>query len=93
MVVSEILRTCSHEKVAHAAVASIGRDFLERVNGIAGQRGLEPGAFAAQAVRDFERRAGDRQRQDLECAVKNTDMPLLQGLRYILEDALENNSR
>lgn len=93
MVVLEILKTCSHEKVARAAVVSIGRDFYERVNGVAGQSGVEAGAYAAQVVRNFERAAGEGQRRALESAVRNADMPVLQGLRYILEDALEGDRK
>lgn len=91
MIVSEILKTCSHEKVAQAAVASIGRDFFERVNGAADEHGVRPGTFVAQAVRAFERRADESERHALERAIRNSDTPVLHGLRYILEDALENS--
>ena len=88
MVVSEIIKTCSHEKIAKAAVASIGRDFSNRVSAIAGRQGLDAGEFAARVVRNFGREAGAGRRWQVEHAVTRTDMPLLHGLRLILEEAI-----
>ena len=93
MTVSEILKTCSHEKVAGAAVASIGGDFVRRVNGVADRTGVAPGAFVARTVREFGRHAGERRISEVERAVKKADMPILQGLRYIVEEALEKPER
>ena len=90
MVVAEIVKTCSHAKVAKAAVASLGKEFSGRVGSMAHRRGVETGAFAAQVVLEFDRRAGASQRRDVEQAVRHADMPLLVGLRRILEEALEH---
>ena len=68
MVVAEIIKTCSHEKIALAAVASIGGDFSSRVRAVAGRHGLDSGAFAAQAVRRFGRDAGPSRRSEVERA-------------------------
>jgi hypothetical protein len=89
MVVTEIVKSCSHEKIARAAVACIGVDFSRRVSAFAGRRGLDSGVFAAQAVRDFDRRAGRPQREALERAVERADMPVLIGLQLILEAELD----
>ena len=93
MVVAEIVRTCSHAKVAQAAVASMGTEFSSRVGAVAGRRGVETGAFAAQVVQEFDRSAGATQRRALECAVRHADMPLLVGLRQILEEALKRTAQ
>jgi hypothetical protein len=93
MVVAEIIKTCTHAKVAQAAVASIGGDFSSRVNVVAVRRGVDAGAFAAEAVKDFDRRAGVGQRRAIEAAVERTDMPVLHGLRIILEDALQRSAQ
>jgi hypothetical protein len=93
MVVAEIVRTCSHAKVARAAVVSMGREFSSRVDAVAGRNGVEVGDYAARVVQDFDRRAGEMQRRALERAVRRTDMPVLHGLRLILEDALQRSAQ
>lgn len=93
MVIAEIVRTCSHAKVAQAAVASMGREFSSRIDAVAGRQGVEAGAYAAGVVQDFDRRAGAVQRRELETAVRRTDMPVLHGLRLILEDALQRSAQ
>ena len=90
MIVSEILKTCSHEKVAQAAAVSIGGLFYERVSGAAHESGLPPGLFVARAVRDFDHSADATQKLAIERAVRKSDMPLLAGLQKIVEKSLDS---
>jgi hypothetical protein len=90
MLMDDIFHSCSHEKVAQAAVASIGGAFADRVRQVAAVRGLTPGAFAASAVRRFDRTASGDVRDILRRALRGTDQPVLHGLRLILEPSLEN---
>jgi hypothetical protein len=50
---------------------------------------LTPGAFAASAVRRFDRTASGDARDILRRAVCGTDQPVLHGLRLILEPSLD----
>ena len=91
MLMDDIFHSCSHKKVAQAAVASIGGAFADRVRQVAAVRGLTPGAFAASAVRRFDRTAASGDARDiLRRALRGTDQPVLHGLRLILEPSLEN---
>lgn len=87
--VAEIIHTCSHEKVAQAAVASMGPDFAIKVGATADTYGLSIGAFTARTVREFERRVGEQEKQALRALMNRTDQPLLTGLRHILQPALD----
>jgi hypothetical protein len=88
MLLVEIIKTCSHEKVAQAAVASIGTEFEQRVERAARERGMRTGSFVASAVRCFGRTAGDDEWAGLAHAMAGNDMPILSGLRHILEVTL-----
>ena len=44
MLMDDIFNSCTHEKVAQAAVACIGGVFADRVRHVAAVRGLTPGA-------------------------------------------------
>jgi hypothetical protein len=87
--IAEIIHTCSHEKVAHAAVASMGSDFATKVGVTAGANGLSIGAFTARAVREFEKVGGEHEKQALQRAMNGSDQPILAGLAHILEPAIE----
>ena len=87
MNVREIVLTCSNPHVAHAAVASIGGDFARRFFQDAEDRSLPSGLMAAGLVQDFERRAGEGDWRVLDRAIRGVDMPILCGLRHILERA------
>ncbi len=87
MNVREIVQTCSNPHVAHAAVASIGGDFARRFFRDAESRSLPSGLFASSLVQDFDRRAGDGDWAILDRAIRGSDMPILCGLRHILERA------
>ena len=89
MLMDDIFHSCSHEKVAQAAVACIGGVFADRVRHVAADRGLTPGAFAAKAVRSFDRTASGDARDILRRALRGTDQPVLHGLRLIVEPSLE----
>jgi hypothetical protein len=88
MVLSEIVKTCSHDKVAHAAIASLGPAFLDRVRSAADRHGLQPGSFVAESVRRFQAGAGEREKCELQRAVHGADMPVLRGLAMIVEHDL-----
>jgi hypothetical protein len=87
--IAEIIHTCSHEKVAQAAVASMGADFAGKVGATAGAYGLSIGAFTARAVRDFERRVGEQEKQALRALMHHADQPILTGLQHILQPVIE----
>ena len=97
MVAREIVSTCSNPHVARAALASIGGDFARRFERDAANRNLSSGIFASRLVRHFVRRAGDSDWEGVGEVTRGADMPILSGLRYILERALEleedNNAR
>jgi len=87
--IDEIIHTCSHEKVAHAAVASMGSAFAGKVGVRAGACGLSIGAFTARAVRDFEELSGEAERQAISKAMDRSDQPILTGLQLILSPMIE----
>ena len=85
MIVREIIVTCSNPHVARAAILSIGGDFARRFSSDAASRNLSSGLLAAKLVRDFARYAGDGDWEGLDDAIRGADMPVLSGLRHILE--------
>lgn len=88
MLIEEILHTCANDKVAHAAVLSIGGDFAKRVRVAAGDHGLTAGAFTAYTVKHFQRIADEKTRHAVAEVMSGSDHPVLAGLRQILEPAL-----
>lgn len=86
--VAEIVHTCSNEKVAQAAVASLGTEFASKVDATARLSGMTMGAFAAQTVRQFDKSVGEKERQALRDAMRGTDQPILFGLHQILQPAI-----
>ncbi len=89
MLHAELIRTCSHEKVAEAAIRSVGGAFCERVTLLARACGVSCGAFAAQRVRRFAEEACEEHWEALEKAVRGADTPILVGLRWIVERSLD----
>ena len=89
MIVREIVSTCSNPHVAHAALVSIGGDFARRFERAAADRNLSSGMLASRLVRHFVRRADNSDWEGAREAVRGADMPILSGLRYILERGLE----
>jgi hypothetical protein len=92
MIVREILWTCSNPHVARAAVASIGGDFARKFSRDAANRNLSSGLLASRLVGEFARHAGDGDWKALDDAVRGADMPILSGLRYILDRAMKRKS-
>jgi hypothetical protein len=90
MIRAELIRTCTHEKVAEAAVRSIGGAFCERVTLLARACGASCGAFAAQRVRRFSDEACETEWEALATAVRGADAPILVGLRWIVERSLDD---
>ncbi len=90
--VEEIIHTCSNEKVAQAAVASIGFVFALRVKTAAESHGLSVGAFAARVVREFGRAADEREHKVVRGAMERSDHPILSGLMTILERRINAES-
>lgn len=86
----EIIRTCSHEKVAEAAVLSIGPAFRDRVAVLATASGAHPGAFVANLVRRFGDEACDGDREAFARAITGSEMPILDGLRFIVEYMIDD---
>lgn len=90
--VDEIIHTCSNEKVAQAAVASIGFVFASRVKSVAELHGLSAGAFAARVVSEFGRVASEGERKTVRVAMERSDHPILHGLQAILEHRINTDS-
>lgn len=89
MIQWEIMRTCSHDKVAEAAVLSLGAAFHRRMSLLAATVGQTPGAYVATLVRRFAHEAGPHELMQLARAVAGADMPILAGLRWIVETTLD----
>jgi hypothetical protein len=87
--IAEIIHTCSHEKVAQAAVSSMGSAFAGKVGVSAGACGLSIGAFTVRAVREFDELSGEVERQAIRKAMDGADQPILTGLQLILSPLIE----
>lgn len=88
MSIEEIVHTCSNEKVAQAAVASLGFDFATRVRTEAERHGVTTGAFVARVVHEFGKAADAGERRAVYRVMDKADQPILCGLRFILEGRL-----
>lgn len=82
--IDEIVHTCSNEKVAQAALASLGFAFATRVRSEAEGHGVSAGAFVARLVREFGNAADDSERRAVQGTMDRADQPILVGLRAIL---------
>ena len=85
MIYREIVHSCSHSEVARAAVDSIGGEFARTFAAEAARRHLARGELAARLVSEFAQRADEVELHRVSSAAAKTDLPLLSGLRYILE--------
>ena len=92
MLVTDLIHSCSNEKVAQAALMCIGGRFAERVRVAAQEKGMNVGRFVACVVREYARRADDGARDALRERITGDDQPLLMGLRAMLESALEDSA-
>ena len=59
IVLTELIRSCSHEKVAEAAVSSIGPGFRRLIADAAEARQMTIGAYASASVYRFSREADE----------------------------------
>jgi hypothetical protein len=91
MVIVDLINSCSNDKVAQAALASIGGHFAERVRAAAGDKGLSVGKYVVLAVREFASRTDKAAQEAMRVRVVRDDQPLLRGLREVLEAALERD--
>jgi hypothetical protein len=92
MLVTDLIHSCSNDKVAQAATFCIGGSFAERVRAAAQESGVSEGRFVAVIMRDFALRANDETRAELARQVAGCDQPLLLGLRQVVEAALEDGA-
>lgn len=88
MLRTELVHSCSHGFVADAALRSLGCEFRRRVAEVARATGSEPGQFAAGLVRQFMTGASPDDWERLKGAMIGADTPLLDGLRFIVENML-----
>jgi len=86
---TELFRSCANEHVAAAAMACIGGKLHNRVVVAARDAGLSNGAYVAKLVADYDRKASPRRRKYLEKGMGSDPMPILAGLRHVVESALE----
>jgi hypothetical protein len=91
--IAEVVHSCSNEKVAQAAVASIGREFAGKVKATASVYGMSMGAFTARTVIQFDRTCGGEEKQALRRIMQGTDQPILTALEHILKTVVERVAR
>jgi hypothetical protein len=91
MLVAELIRSCSHAKVAEAAIHSIGPDLVREVGLRARECGLDAGAYVAQSVLAFAGSAHPHDWNHLSASLQGVDMPILVGLHFILERRIAND--
>ena len=92
-VLTELIRSCSHEKVAEAAVASIGPGFRRLIADAAEARRTTIGAYTSGCVHHFALEAEEHDWHELAGKLDGADMPILSGLRHILESSLPADLR
>ena len=85
-----LIHTCSNEHVARAALSSIGGELAARVALEAKSCGKSVGAYVAQALRDFERRADLIVWASAERSARDADQPLLAALYFVLDHTLRS---
>ena len=88
MLVAELIKSCSHAKVAEAAIHSIGQDLLRDLCWRANACGLDVGAYVAKSVQRFALSASPHDWRRLAARLEGVDMPILTGLLYILEQSV-----
>lgn len=88
--IAEVVHSCSNEKVAHAAVASIGSEFAGKVKATASVYGMTLGAFTARTVIQFGRDCGGEEKQALRRMMDGADQPILIALEQILKPVVDH---
>jgi hypothetical protein len=91
--IAEVVHSCSNEKVAQAAVASIGSEFAGKVKATASVHGLSTGAFTARTVLQFDRTCGGEEKQALRRMMRGSDQPILFALEHILKPVVDQADR
>jgi len=91
MLIKELVRTCSDRHVAHGAVRSLGGEFFARIENAATEHGVGVGEFVSETVRHFRRSASEADWMELVRATAGRDIPILCGLRHILEKSLADS--
>jgi hypothetical protein len=86
---TELFRSCANEHVAAAAMACIGGKLHKRVEAAARRAGVSSGVYVARLVADYDRKASPKRRKHLEQGMGCDPMPILAGLRHVVESALE----
>ena len=71
--------------MAQAAILSVGRDFAQTVERAADEAGLSVGAYGVRKVQAYVGAADRWRLRRLEQRMAGDDMPVLRGLRHILE--------
>lgn len=89
--IAEVVHSCSNEKVAQAAVASIGSEFASKVKATASVYGMSPGAFTARTVLQFGRTCDGEEKQTLRRMMKGSDQPVLFVLEHILKPLVDRS--
>jgi len=92
MLIADMIHSCSNDKVAQAAVASIGGRFAERVHDAAARSGVNAGRFVSLVVRNFARRADEQTLTVLSGQMAGSDQPLLRGLVRVVEQSLDDGN-
>lgn len=90
--IPDLLHSCANPTVARAALLSIGGGFAERVRRHAEARDMSAGVYAALSVAEFARQADEDDLDALGRAIDDADLPLLEGLRLILDRAIGRRS-
>ena len=90
MLVSDILHSCGNERVAEAAVSSIGGEFAERVRALASRCEITVGDLVGRLVRRFAADAAERDWRFVMAAMNGKDLPVLCGLRAIVDTMMRN---
>jgi hypothetical protein len=88
MEASELFRSCANEHVAAAALLCLGGALVGRIDRAALPSGLTRGAQVARLVEEYERKASPAMRRQLLRGMSRAEMPILAGLRHVLDAAL-----
>jgi hypothetical protein len=88
MEAGQLFRSCANEHVAAAALASLGGALARRIDSVALPAGLTRGVLVASLVAEYERDASPALLRQLSQRMRNSDMPILAGLRHVLEASL-----
>lgn len=85
MLIADILHSCSNERVAEAAVDSIGGDFANRVRLLSARCDMPVGLLVGRLVRRFAVDARERDWRRVTLAISGDDQPVLAGLCAVVE--------